>query len=370
MNHELRLKNLKNSDKTDIESDVFEDLFSQIKNNKKKIKVDINLKINKTNSPIKNDFKDIVNNCKECNSNNLVEKYGYYVCTDCGLENEIIIDCKQEWRYYGPDDNKITDPSRCGMPTNELLPQSSIGSVIGYGNNESYMMRRMRNMQYWNTIPYRESSLLESFNNITVLSQNAGISSCIIEEAKYMYKKVTDLKTSRRVKKESMKAASVYLACKIKGVSRSCKEIASIFNIDNIKVINKSIKVFEEIWNSIENNISDEERFINSNNASDNVKTYDSIDYLHRYCSKFKINDIVFDICKRVLLFIEENKILETHNPISRISTCFYYVSEKLKIDLDKETIINVCKISDVTINKCYTKLIRYDTELKSIIIS
>jgi transcription initiation factor TFIIIB Brf1 subunit/transcription initiation factor TFIIB len=86
-------------------------------------------------------------------------------------------------------------------------------------------------MNHWNAIPYRESSLLETFNNITIMAQNASISQCIIEEAKYMYKKVTDIKSSRRTKKEAMKAGCIMLACKLKGVPRNCNEIAQIFKL-------------------------------------------------------------------------------------------------------------------------------------------
>lgn len=313
------------------------------------------------------DSKDVVlNYCSDCKSNNLVEQYGRYICRSCGLANEKVIDFKQEWRYYGSEDNKSNDPSRCGIPTNELLPNSSIGSVIGFGSKESNMMRRIRNMQYWNTIPYRETSLLESFTNISVVSQNAGISSCIIEDAKFMYKKVSELKSSRRTKKEAMKAASIYLACKQKGVPRTAKEIAKIFNIDNIKIMNKTIKSFEEIWNSVKddrnnNNETGEIRIIED--AKQDTK-YESLQYLHRYCSNLNINDGLYNMCYILISFIEENKILDTHNPLSRIAATLYFIIDRYKIDINKDNIISICDVSDVTINKCCNKLSKYETEI------
>ena len=332
-------------------------LFEQIKINKN----------NNLNNEIKNNNQEEIIECIECKSGNLVEKYGNYVCKDCGVYNESIIDFKQEWRYYGSEDNKQNDPSRCGIPTNELLPQSSIGSVIGFGNNESNMMRRIRNMQYWNTIPYRESSLLESFNNISILSQNAGISSCIIEEAKYMYKRVSELKTSRRTKKEAMKAASIYLACQVKKVPRSCKEIAKIFNIDNVKIMSKSIKSFEEIWNSIKEKEKEKKKeenvhmTIKTNNLKDE---FESVQYLHRYCSKLEINNNIYDYCLKLLVYIENEKLLETHNPLSRISSCLFYITEKYKLNISKESIIKICDVSEVTINKCNNKLLKYNNNI------
>ena len=307
--------------------------------------------------------------CSDCGTTTLIEQYGKYICKTCGLFNGDVIDQKQEWRYYGSEDNKNADPSRCGIPTNELLPNSSIGSVIGFGNNESHMMRRIRNMQYWNTIPYRESSLLESFNNISVMSQNAGISSCIIEEAKYMYKKVSELKTSGRTKKEAMKAASVYMACQIKDVPRSCKEIADMFNIKDVKVMSKAIKKFDEIWNSIKNKENRERDIIEESEDEEEKKEdaiHESQQYLHRYCSKLDINDEIYNVCYKLVTFVENQKILETHNPLSRIASCLYYIIYKYNLENNKSNIIEICDVSGVTIDKCYNKLSKYNQEINN----
>ena len=234
--------------------------------------------------------------CNDCNSRNLVELNGFYICHDCGLYNDCIIDSGQEWRFYGADDNKGNDQSRCDIPTNELLPKTSIGALVGFSTRENKTSKRIRNMNYWNAIPYRESSLLETFNNITIMSQNSGINQCIIEEAKYMYKKVTDIKSSRRTKKEAMKAGCIMLACKLKGVPRNCNEIAQIFKLKNNKTFRKSIKTFEEIWNNIqlaENGISDkiktENIYLGKQNL-DNQNLINKINTLNTINTSSKIN--------------------------------------------------------------------------------
>ena len=319
-----------------------------------------------------------IERCTSCASIKIVELEGHYVCQDCGIENDLIIDSGQEWRYYGSDDTKGNDPSRCGMPTNELLPNSSIGSSVGFSNGDSKSMAKIRNMNNWYNIPYRESSLLESFNNITILCENAGINSMIIEEAKIMYKAVSEVKHSRRIKKEAMKAASVYLACEIKNVSRSIKEIANIFNIKDTKVMSRSIKSFEEIWQSInfkktekevETELSIEEQImleLGENKVID--QDYESLNYLHRHCSKLGITDKIYNICKDILVFIEQNNILETHNPLSRVSSVIFYVSNQLNLNINKNKITQVCNISEVTINKCYHKLVKFNKDFYDII--
>ncbi len=365
---------------TSIVMDDMNSLLSSIKISKKDKNIDISNKAQQWKTDDKYNIEDkSILICTGCNSDDLNEIDGYNVCQNCGLYNECVIDSGQEWRYYGADDNKSADPSRCDLPVNELLPHTCVGSIIGYGTKETNTTKRIRNMNYWNSVPYRESSLLETFNNITIMAQNSGIPNCIIEEAKVMFKKVSDIKSSRRTKKEAMKAGCIMLACKLNGVPRSCSEIAKIFKLKNNKTLRKSVKTFEEIWNNIQKNdkpcfqldvgdsdsdLSDSDE--DDNNDNDDSKNnnsdtkYESIMYLHRFCSTLGLNDKLYNIIKKILIIVEEYKYLERHNPLSRTASVLYYVIDNLKIKIDKNSVVQTCNISDVTITKCYQKLIKY----------
>ena len=481
---------------------------------KHKLKLEKLAKLEKINTINTKAYNSIDIICYDCKSRNLNEHNGYYICQECGLYNDCIIDSGQEWRFYGADDNKGNDQSRCDIPTNELLPKTSIGALVGFSTRENKTSKRIRNMNNWNAIPYRESSLLETFNNITIMSQNSGINQCIIEEAKYMYKKVTDIKSSRRTKKEAMKAGCIMLACKLKGVPRNCSEIAKIFKLKNNKTFRKSVKTFEEIWNNIkltengitdkikieinlENNIlkknkqnkkkldsknsmtkmtskstkcndsssdsdssdinsdssdsdsdssdrdsdssdsesdSEEDNIIkeidtikkdnsikvidsiinidkfdnpikpncpididivstidNKSNYKDletnivldtklvldtkdtktidkNSKTLqDCITKLHRYSCILGFDDKIFDACRIILTHIENEKYLEKHTPQSRTSAVIYYIIDRLSININKNHILQTCEVSDVTINKCFQKLMKFKKELLQI---
>ena len=74
-------------------------------------KIDINLK----------DKKD-KDKCDSCDSINLITDNGHVICKDCGVINYCTIDGSAEWRFYGSEDSKFSDPTRCGLPTNQLLP--------------------------------------------------------------------------------------------------------------------------------------------------------------------------------------------------------------------------------------------------------
>ena len=66
-------------------------------------------------------------NCDSCDSNLAFSDEGFLTCTNtkCGIIYKDIVDQTAEWRYYGADDNHGNDPTRCGMPINPLLKESS-----------------------------------------------------------------------------------------------------------------------------------------------------------------------------------------------------------------------------------------------------
>jgi transcription initiation factor TFIIIB Brf1 subunit/transcription initiation factor TFIIB len=372
--------------------------------------------------------------CIECAGYRIKEIDGYYVCLACGLKIESIIDAGQEWRNYNNDDSRGGDQSRCDMPTNELLPKSSMGGLVGWGGRETFTSKRVRNMSRWYSTTYKESSLMEIFNNITIIAMNSGLNQCVIEEAKYMFKRVSEVKAARRTKKDGMKAGAIALACKVKGCPRNSAEIAKICRMKNNKTLRRCIKGFEEIWNNIilkekqdgkalgyskksqkqhlaaegdsssddetnddgsstdaeaddnedssgnenededEDSSGDEDESEDEKEDSEDEDTASNKDILinyagklHRFISALGLDDKVYQAGKKILEHVETNNYLDKHNPLSRIASILFYVIDRLQIKINKYQIIQTCNVSQVTIDKCYIKLMKYRTVLNKI---
>jgi len=197
---------------------------------------------NNKNENQKDDNKCIKDSCE---SKEFVLEDGYYMCKKCNTVQEKFIDNQAEWRYYGHEDTKTSDPTRCGMPTSDLLPELSLGSVIGndYNSKHSWEMYNLRKYQSWNSTSYKERSLFNIIDNISLQASNSGISPSIINQAKVLYKDISELKISRGANRNGLIASSIYMSCKINKVPRSAKEIAKIFNI-SISTMTKGCKNF------------------------------------------------------------------------------------------------------------------------------
>ena len=56
-----------------------------------------------------------------------------------------------------------------------------------------------------------------------------------------------------------------------------------------------------------------------------------------------------------------ENNIISENTPPSIAAGCIFYYSKEYKLNLTKKKISDVCKISEVTINKCTKKIEKED---------
>ena len=317
-------------------STSIDDLFDLMSNNKK-ISVSLEVKQPKINN---------IEDCNKCCSENVVNDGREIICRDCGNVISELLDYNAEWRYYGFEDSKYSDPTRCGLPTNELLPESSLGSTISFKCGESYEMKKIRNYHVWNAMPYRERSLYNVFDGINIRAINNGIPHCIIEEAKNLYKKISEIQIHRGSNRSGIIASCIYKACILQGCPRSAKEIADIFKL-NITHMTKGCKKFDEIMNT--NSIQ-----CNSN------KCTKSIDFIHRFCSKLNLGKNIVDICEHVCEKAEEYNLVSKCIPPSIAAGSIFLVCNFLNINVTKKEISTICIISEVTISKCFKELIKY----------
>lgn len=288
--------------------------------------------------------------CIKCKTKTLVFYDGGTFCNKCGELQDIRYNTDQEYRYYGENDSKNSDPTRVGMPINNLLPKSSMGTMMA--NNvgwDVYMINRIRQYHSWNTMPYEERSLWKDYEIITCKSLKLNLSEMIIGEAKKYYKKIREESLNRGSNRRALEAACIYFACKNQNVPRSSKEIAKEFNI-NIKDMSKGVKKFNEIMHSV--NDVDMEKEI--------VDTITPINFINRYCSKLKLSNDIKNLSEFVILKSLVKKIVEENTPSSIAAGCIYFVGIITNQKINKQDVSFTCNVSEVTIGKCYKKLYEY----------
>ena len=288
--------------------------------------------------------------CSICDSKLYLGEEGFNLCSNpkCGIMYTDSLDMGAEWRYYGADDNQARDPTRCGMPINPNLPESSYGCKVLCQSGSSYEMRKVKRYTEWQSMPYREKSQYDEFQRITIMAQNSGISKMIIEEALRYHKQISEQKTYRGLNRDGIIAASVYIACRIHGYGRTAKEIAQIFNLDTSSAT-RGCKNAMNIINELEaeHDEIDKTKYQNTK----------PIAFIDRYCSKLNMNAELTKLCSFIAIKIDKQNLIPENTPHSVAAGIIFFIVQEFKLNISKRNIHNISEISEVTINKCYKKL-------------
>jgi transcription initiation factor TFIIB len=289
--------------------------------------------------------------CERCNNILAFSEEGFLTCSNnkCGIIYKDLVDQGAEWRYYGADANQSSDPTRCGMPINPLLEESSYCCKVLCIGSMSYEMRKIRRYTEWQSMPYKEKSQYDEFQIITTMAQNAGIPKMIIDYAILYHKKISESETSfRGENRDGIIAASIYISCRINNYPRTAKEIAQIFNLDATSAT-KGCKNALSIINNLEKDMDNKEK---TNFGKTKPEAF-----IERYCSKLNINNELTKLCQFISMKIEKMDVMPENTPPSIAAGVVYFVSQLCKLNISKRDVKNVSETSEVTINKCYKKL-------------
>lgn len=295
--------------------------------------------------------------CDACKGPVVVTDEGFMVCAkpECSIIYTDVLDHSAEWRYYGADSNQHSDPTRCGMPVNPLLVESSYGCKVLCDGPSTYEMRKIRRYSEWQAMPYKEKSQYDEFQRITIVGHNNDIPKIIIDEALRHHKRISEHKTFRGLNRDGVIAASVYVACRIHNCPRTAKEIATIFSLD-ITSATRGCKNALVIINELECDM------VNADKTAFCKTTPDA--FIDRYCSRLNMNGELTQVCLFVAARIERRQLIPENTPHSIAAGIVYFIAQSCGLNISKHDVNRVSEISEVTINKCFKKLDVHVNEL------
>lgn len=282
--------------------------------------------------------------CSFCKSFNVIldQDEGVYVCTSCGKMCGEFFDQGQEWRNMSNDDNrKFSDPSRIGMPVNEHYKKSALCLVIsGYGY-DGY-----RRFQRYNSMEYDERSTLKNFQYIDSSSEDIA-SEAVKEQAKNLFKRISEDESRRGSIKHSNMAACVFFASQNRNIRQDKNKISESFNIKK-KKFTKGCNYYKEVI--FEKEPEQYARMIPLNSYNEIERIGNMINLKENH-----INLALMIACKAQKL-----GIVMKNTPISIAVGSITMIGSICNLDLDKKELASKCEISDVTINKAFNLLNSY----------
>lgn len=305
------------------------------------------------NNNSNNSYGSYRERCDACHQEVRLDE-GFLVCSNisCGRIYKEVLDECAEWKYYNTENN-LQDPTRCGMPINPLLQESSYSCKMICKNNTSQINVKLRKYIDWSSMPYNEKILYDEFERIKILANISRIPKCIVDDALKYYKKISirmsrDKTIYRTLKKDGIIAASIYISGRLNNFPRTPKEIATIFKLDKGSAT-RGCKKAISLLNEMEINIDDKHHSI--------LYQTKPLSFIERYCSNLNMSKSLTLWCKEIAIKIENNNLVEDNNPNSVAVGIIYFVSNYCNLNISKLNVSKISDISEVTINKCSKKL-------------
>jgi transcription initiation factor TFIIB len=292
----------------------------------------------------------------ECGGSLRVLENGFEACerTGCGLMRTDVLDSSPEWRYYNASDGG-SDPTRCGLPVNPLLHESSYGCRVACPWRATWEMKKVRRYTEWQAMPYTEKARYDEFVRITAHAMSAGIPRIAVDSALRYHTLISKERTFRGLNRDGIIAASIYIACLDLGIPRTPKEIAVIFNLDAPSAT-RGCKNAMSILNSLERGKESEDK--------SKFKRTSPEDFIARYGSKLGMSNELVQLSCFVAMKVHCKNLIPENTPHSVAAGVLYFIAVITHAAVSKRDVHAASDISEVTINKCYKKLAALESQL------
>ncbi|PIA48365.1 hypothetical protein AQUCO_01400758v1 [Aquilegia coerulea] len=290
--------------------------------------------------------------CSDCKKNTEVvfdHSAGDTVCSECGLVLEAhSIDETSEWRTFA-NESGDNDPVRVGGPSNPLLTDGGLSTIISKPNGSSgdFLSSSLGRWQNRGSNPDR--SLIQAFKSIGIMAERLNLVATIKDRANEIYKKVEDQKSIRGRNQDAILAACLYIACRQEDKPRTVKEICSVANGATKKEIGRAkeyiVKQLElEMGKSVE------------------MGAIHAGDFLRRFCSHLGMTNQTVKAAQEAVQKSEELDI--RRSPISIAAAVIYMITQ---LSDDKKLLRDISMATGVaegTIRNSYKDLYPYASRM------
>lgn len=278
-------------------------------------------------------------NCRTCNSIDSIKNIqGTLVCTNCGLEHGNEISQELECQTLSKENGNT---ARSGQVNNTLLPQSNFCTKI-VGNKTSHRLKQINNV--WDSIDYKERTLMKIFKKISDDCRQNGIPNNVISYSQVLYKQVHEeqrkqrkgTRGSRSDKLNGLIAGCIFYACKAYSINRSHQEIADICNIVK-KDVSYGCKIFFRLMHD-------------KIDLTLNHTTYQN--FIERFSSYLQLTPDETKIIKQTCQLISEQNLMDQNKPSTVVAVTIYFCSQIYGFDLSKKDIAEHCNTTPATLEK------------------
>ena len=274
--------------------------------------------------------------CPECEGNIIsLNQIGEIVCSQCGLViTERSVDVSHsDKRAYTSQEKRQREHT--GAPISSLLPDMGLTTVI---NKKDIKDPDLKRAVKWNTrITWEKRNLLIATTELKRICSNLNLPNHIKFEAIKLYKEAFKKKLLRGRSINSMIAASIYLAIRLKKIPRTLQEILEE-SAENEKDIRRCYRVLIRELNIKSPNI-------------------DPSALIPTYIANLNLNYEVEETTTKIVNTFSSNFSTSGKDPKGIVAGALYLACKIKGLDLTQKKIADVVGVTEVTLRSRFKEL-------------
>ncbi|AFH42934.1 transcription initiation factor IIB [Fervidicoccus fontis] len=273
---------------------------------------------------------------------------GEYICTETGevLEQKLV-NQGPEWRAFTPEEKEKR--SRIGGPLSPTVHDRGLTTLIDWRDRDASgkklePKKRLEFLRYrkWQIRSRIQSSidrnLAQAMNELDRLSNQLHLNRAVREEAAVIYRKAVEKGLVRGRSIESVIAASVYVACRLKKLPRTLDEI-SLHTRANRKEIARCYRLLVK-------------------ELQLKVPIADPIDYIPRMGSLLDLSGKAMNIAARIVKIAKQKALTAGKDPAGLAAAAIYVATLLENEKRTQKEIANIAGVTEVTVRNRYKELV------------
>ncbi len=274
---------------------------------------------------------------------------GEYICATTGeILEQKLINQGPEWRAFTPEEKERR--SRIGGPLSPTVHDRGLTTVIDWRDKDATgkklePKRRLEFLRYrkWQIRSRIQSSvdrnLAQAMNELDRLANQLHLTKAVREEAAIIYRKAVEKGLVRGRSIESVVAASVYVACRLKRVPRTLDEI-SMYTRANRKEIARCYRLLIK-------------------ELQIRVPIANPIDYIPRMGSLLDLSGKAMKTAAEIIKKAKEMALTAGKDPAGLAAAAIYIATLLENERRTQKEIANIAGVTEVTVRNRYKELVK-----------
>ena len=271
-----------------------------------------------------------------------------YICLETGeVIEDRVIDDRAEWRAFTPEEREKR--ARTSGPITPTVHDMGFTTAIDYADrdasgkalvNKKYQLYKLRKWQArTRVLTSVERNLAQAMNELDRLADLLNLPSYIREEAAKIYREAVDKGLVRGRSIESVIAAALYLACRIRKIPRTLDEIEEYSRVSRKEIARCYRLLLRELGIK--------------------VVASDPVDFVPRIAHQLGLSGAVVRTAIEILNKARETGVLGGKDPIGLTAAAIYLACEKLGEERSQKERANVAGATEVTVRNRYKELLK-----------